>query len=300
MFWACASLLPVRGKAALLALCTAASLAYGAAASAVAVERIPLQTRPETAGFPPGVFLTLVSPAQYAAQAPGRWVGPEYWASGDPSLRGNSTIEWSVTLRDRSVEPDAAAAAATQRGWREQERGGIAVPHVLGKTVLGTLPSYFVLKFREAMHETALAIPLGPTAIAIVKFSLSAPATNGEPGLGNNLVLGSFGASTWNRGQAFLALSGVHLEGNLPPSLVTLRQVRPKRILGGAVLDDFKHPVVGVRAVLERRSGASWRASASAKTNGQGSFTFRASPGRYRVSVTVAGKTLYSGSIPVA
>jgi hypothetical protein len=289
--------LTVRGRATVLALVSAASLAYGGAASAVAVERIPLQARPETAGFPPGVFLTLVSPTQYAAQAPGRWVGPEYWASGDPSVRGHSAIDWSVTFRDRSVEPDSAAAAATQRGWREQERGGIAIPHVLGRNVLGTVPSYFVLKFRDAMHETALAIPLGPTTIAIVKFSLSAPAANSEPGRGDNLVLGSFGASTWNRGQAFLAVSGVQLEGNLPPSSVTLRAARGKRTLSGAVLDGLKHPVVGVRTVLERRSGASWRAAASAKTSAQGSFTFRAAPGRYRV--TVAGTTVRSGSIPI-
>ena len=291
-------MLPVRGRAVLLAFVAAASLVCGGAASAAAVERIPLQARPETAGFP-GVFLTLVSPAQYAAQTPGRWVGPEYWASGDPSIRGNATIDWSVSFRDRAVEPDSAAAAATQRGWREQERGGIAVPHVLGKTVLGTLPSYFVLKFRDAMHETALAIPLGPTAIAIVKFSLSTPQTNTISGFGHNLVLGSFGASTWNRGQAFLALSGVQLEGNLPPSLVTLRQVRRKRILSGQVVDGFKHPLVGVRAVLERRAGASWRPSASAKTNGQGTFTFATGSGRYRVTVTVAGTTVRSGSIPI-
>jgi hypothetical protein len=291
--------LPVRGRATLLALVAAASLAYGGAASAVAVERIPLQARPETAGFPPGVFLTLVSPTPYVAQAPGRWVGPEYWASGDSSVRGNAAIDWSVTFRDRSVEPDSAAAAATQRGWREQERGGIAVPHVLGRNVLGTVPSYFVLKFRDAMYETALAIPLGPTAIAIVKFSLSAPAASAEPGLGDNLVLGSFGASTWNRGQAFLALSGVQLEGNLPPSSVTIRQVRAKRVVSGAVLDGFKHPLVGVRAVLERRLGASWRAAAAANTSPQGSFTFRTVPGRYRVSVTVAGTTVRSGSIPI-
>jgi hypothetical protein len=272
---------------------------FAGAASAVAVERIPLQARPETAGFPPGVFLTLVSPAQYAAHAPGRWAGPQYWASGDPSIRGNAAIDWSVSFRDRSVEPDSAAAAATQRGWREQERGGIAVPHVLGRNVLGTVPSYFVLKFRDAMYEAALAIPLGPTAIAIVKFSLTAPAATTVPGAGNNLVLGTFGASTWNRGQAFLALSGVQLEGNLPPSRVTLQQVRRKRVLSGTVLDGLKHPVVGVRAVLERRTGASWRAAGTATTNGRGSFTFRTAPGRYRVSVTVAGTTVRSGSIPI-
>jgi hypothetical protein len=290
--------LAVRGRATVLAaLVGAASLVYGGVASAVAVERIPLQARPEAPGFPPGVFLTLVSPTQYAAQAPGRWVGPEYWASGDPSVRGNAAIDWSVTFRDRSVEPDSAAAAATQRGWREQERGGIAIPHVLGRNILGTVPSYFVLKFRDAMYETALAIPLGPTAIAIVKFSLSAPAANSAPGLGDNLVLGSFGASTWNRGQAFLALSGVQLEGNLPPASVTIRQVRGKRTVSGAVLDGLKHAVVGVRAVLERRSGASWRAAASAKTSARGTFAFRAAPGRYRVSV--AGTTVRSASVPI-
>ena len=126
----------MRGRAFLLAFVAAVSLLYGETASAVAVERIPLSGggRAETAGFPPGVFLTLVSPPQYVAESPGRWTGPAYWPSGDASRRAPSSIDWSVSFRDRSVEPDSAAAAATPRGWREQERAGIAVPHVFGRT----------------------------------------------------------------------------------------------------------------------------------------------------------------------
>jgi hypothetical protein len=290
--------LSVRARALLIALAAVASLTYGDAASAVAVERIPLGARPETAGFPPGVFWTLVSPAPYAAQAPGRWVGPEFWASGDPSIRGNSAIDWSVSLRDRSVEPDSAAAAATPRSWREQERAGIAVPHVVGRNVVGTLPGYFVLKHSDALHETALAIPLSPTAIAIVKFTLSSPATNSVPGAGDNLVLGSFNASTWNRGQAFVAISGVQLEGAFPPSKVSIEAVRRKLSVRGTVVDTLEHAVAGTRVVLEKRSGASWRAVRSTRTNPQGNYTLPTGlPGRYRVSV--GGTRIRSGSVPV-
>jgi hypothetical protein len=291
---------PVRGKALLLAF--AAALVFGGSASAVAVERIPLSdgARPETAGFPPGVFLTLVSPPQYVAESPGRWTGPAYWASADASRRGPSSIDWSVTFRDRSVEPDSAAAAATPRGWREQERAGIAIPHVFGRSALGTLPSYFVLKHDDAMYETALGIPLGPSAIAIVKFSLRTPATNSVPGLGDNLVLGSFLASTWNRGQAFLALSGVQLEGNLPPSLVSIRQAQRKPSVHGTVVDSFKHPLVGIRVVLERQIGAAWRRVGSARTSAQGTYTLATrGQGSYRATVTVARTTVRSASVRV-
>jgi hypothetical protein len=292
----------VRGKAFVLAVAAAASLVYGGTASAVAVERIPLSdgVRPETAGFPPGVFLTLVSPSAYVAQSPGRWVGPAYWPSGDASRRGESSIDWSVTFRDRSVEPDSAAAAATPRGWREQERAGIAVPHVFGKNVLGTLPSYFVLKQSEAMHDTALAIPLSPTAIAIVKFTFRTPATNTVPGFGDNLVLGTYLASTWNRGQAFLAVAGVQLEGNLPPSLVSIREAPRRSAVHGRVIDSFKHPLVGVRVVLERESGATWRRVGAVRTSGQGTYTLAMrGGGRYRATVTVAKTTLRSATLRV-
>jgi hypothetical protein len=289
----------VRGKALVLAFTAAAALLLGGSASAVAVERIPLNARPETAAFPPGVFLTLVSPPQYVAQSPGRWVGPEYWASGDSTRRGNAVIDWTVSFRDRSVEPDSAAAAATPRGWREQERAGISIPHVHGRNVLGTLPSYFVLKNSEAMHDAALAIPLSATAIAIIKFTFAAPAANTVPGSGDNLVLGSFLASSWNRGQAFVALSGVQLEGNLPPSVVSIRHDRRKRALRGKVVDSFKHPLVGVPVGLERRAGSGWRRAGSTRTSAQGTFSFGASgAGRYRATVTVAGTTIRSGSVP--
>jgi Carboxypeptidase regulatory-like domain len=290
----------MRGRAFLLACVATASLVYAGTASAVAVERIPLSGagRSGPAGFPPGVFLTLVSPPQYVAAGPGRWVGPEYWASGNPTLRARAVIDWSVSFRDRSVEPDSAAAAATQRGWREQERAGIAVPHVAGPNVVGTLPSYFVLKYKDAAHETALAVPISATAIAIVKFSLNAPESSSAEGAGDFVVQGSFRASSWNRGQAFLALSGVKLEGTLPPAKVSIEAVRRKLAVRGTVVDAFQHAIVGARVVLQRRSGLAWRAVGSARTDAQGRYTVATGgPGRYRVSV--ARTRLRSGSVPV-
>jgi hypothetical protein len=290
----------MRGRAFLLAFAAAVSLLYGETASAVAVERIPLSGsgRSETAGFPPGVFLTLVSPPQYVAESPGRWIGPAYSASGNPGLQGRALIEWAVSFRDRSVEPDSAAAASTPRGWREQERAGIAVPHFSGRNVVGTLPSYFVLKQSDAMYEGALAVPISSTAIAIVKFSLKAPPTNSVEGSGDYLVQGSFGASTWNRGQAFLALSGVRLEGTLPPSKVSIEPVRRKLSVRGTVVDAFEHAIVGARVVLERRSGRAWRAAGSARTDAQGNYVVRTGiAGRYRVAI--ARTAVRSASVPV-
>jgi hypothetical protein len=295
-------LLAVRGRAFVLAFAAAVSLGYSGTASAGAVERIPLSggARPETAGFPPGAFLKLVSPPQYAAESPGRWVGPPFWASGNAALRGTSVIDWRVSFRDRAVEPDSAAAAATPRGWREQERAGVAVPHVSGRNVVGTLPGYFVLKQSDAMHEAALAIPISATAIAIVNFSLKAPETNSVQGYGEYVVLGSFLASTWNRGQAFLAVAGVQLEGTFPASEVSIEAVPRKPAVRGAVLDSLEHAIVGARAVLERRIGSRWRAVGSSRTGAQGTYVLRTpGRGRYRVSVDSAGKRIRSASVRI-
>ena len=294
-------MLAVRGRAFLLACTVIASLVYGGIASAEAVERIPLSgARPETTGFPPGVFLKLVSPPQYVAESPGRWVGPQYWASGNAELRGWAVIDWRVSIRDRAVEPDAAAAAATPRGWREQERAGISVPHVSGRTVVGTLPGYFVLKQSDAMYEAALAIPISPTAIAIVNFSLKAPDTNSVQGFGDYVVLGSFLASTWNRGQAFVALSGVQFEGTFPPTAVSIEAVPRKPAVRGKVVDSLEHGVASARTALERRVGSAWRVVGRGRTSAQGTYVLGTpGRGRYRVTVSSAGKRISSASVRV-
>jgi hypothetical protein len=282
----------VPGRAFVLALAAAACLVFAGSASSAAVERIPLQS------LPPGLFLTLTSPSQYAAERPGRWIGPEYWASGNREQRGWSVIDWSVSFRDRAVEPESAAAAATPRGWREQERAGIAVPRVVGGRMVGTVQSYFVLKHLDAMHEAALAIPVSRSAIAVVKFSLVAPERTTIPPFGEYLVQGSIFASSWNRGQAFLALAGVQIEGRLPPSAVSIERVRQRLAVRGSVVDVFKHAIVNARVVLERRIGQAWRAVGSTRTNAQGVYVARTgAPGRYRVSLP--GTPLRSASVPV-
>jgi hypothetical protein len=63
----------------------------------------------------------------------------------------------------------------------------------------------------------------------------------------------------------------------------------------GKVVDRFLDAVVGARASLERRSGGSWTRIASGKTNGRGSYSFRATKrGVYRVTVRMAGFTATS------
>src|SRR5436309_1926819 len=64
--------------------------------------------------------------------------------------------------------------------------------------------------------------------------------------------------STWNRGQALLALSGVSLQGNLPPKIVAARSFARGRFVRGKVVDRFLDAVIGARVSLERLAGGSW------------------------------------------
>lgn len=269
------------GAAALAAL-TLAQLAPG-----LAVERVRV-VRPG-APIPNGVYLVMRSPDDYSRVAlrgsSGSWSGPAYWLPEDPAVRNNASIDWEVGFDDRPLNTERIALANLTRDWTEDQRAGVSVQHVVGRRTVGTIPGFFILQVerRSSPAELVMAIPVAPRLHAFIRFLLLRPEND------SFFVKGSILASSWNRGQALLAMSRVRLEGNLPPSLVTIR-ARRKGVLGGFAVDMHRHAVVGIPVALERRSGGRWRRIANARTSGIGGYAFRVRPGSYRVTATLAGR----------
>jgi hypothetical protein len=250
-----------------------------------AIERVRVE-RP-SAPLPESLFLLVGSPDEYSRVAfngaSGSWVGPAYWLPNDPQARNNAAIDWEVGFDDRPLATERIALANLTRDWVEDQRAGVSIDHLVGRRVVGTIPGFFVLQVerRSAPSELVVAFRVTPNLHAFVRFLLLRPETD------DYAVKGSIVASSWNRGQALLAMSRVRLEGNLPPSLVTAR-ARRKGVLAGFVVDFHRHAVVAIPAVLERRSGSGWRRIASVKTNRLGGYSFKVKPGSYRVRATLA------------
>jgi Carboxypeptidase regulatory-like domain len=271
-------------------------------AAANGIDRVPIRAT-SPAVFPPGLTIALVSPPRFATatRAPesGRWHGPRYESISTPGLAGLSTIEWSVALDNRSPNVDAAALAATTLGFPEDQRGPIAVPHVVGKTQVGTILGFYVLEVawntpENARAEAAVAFPLGQGVYATARFVLLEPRSD------DFRVDGGIFPAAWNRGQAFIAAAGLRLEGNFVPRTVSIRAQRNARIVRGRVVDAFGHAVVGAQVSLERRAGSSWRRAAGARTDRNGAYAVRVSQrGRYRASATLAATTVTSTSVGV-
>jgi hypothetical protein len=247
-----------------------------------AIERVRVERTPSP--LPAGLYILLRSPDEYSRVASGRWVGPPYWLPEAPSARSTATISWQIGFDTRPFNTERIALANLSRDWTEDQRAGVSVDHVVGRRVVGTIPGFFILQVerRSAPTELVLAFPIAPRLHTWIRFLLERPEND------TFYVKGSILASSWNRGQALLAMSRVRLEGNLPPSLVTARARRNG--LGGFVVDFHRHAVVGVRAVLERRSGSRWRRMSSVRTTRIGGYSFRVKPGRYRVRATLAGR----------
>ena len=249
-----------------------------------AIERVRVD-RP-SAALPESLYLIVGSPDEYARAAfngtSGSWIGPLYWRPEYPEGRNNATIDWEVGFDERPLATERIALANLTRDWTEDQRAGISIEHVVGRRVVGTIPGFFVLQVerRSAPSELVVAFPVAPKLHVFVRFLLLRPESDAY------VVKGSMLASSWNRGQALLAMSRTRLEGNLPPALVTARP-RRKGVLGGFVVDFHRHAVVAVPAVLERRAGSGWRRISSVKTNRLGGYAFRVKPGAYRVRATL-------------
>jgi hypothetical protein len=271
--------------AALLTLAAGvvAALSVAQLAPGQAIERVRIEQT--LAPLPAGLSLILGSPDEYSRAGPGNWVGPAYWLPEDSSVRNNAAITWQVGFDNRPLNTERIALSNLSRDWTEDQRAGVSVDHVVGRRVVGTIPGFFVLQVerRSAPAELVLAIPLAPQLHAWVRYLLPRPESDAF------MVKGSVVASSWNRGQALLAMSRVRLEGNLPPSLVTAR-ARGKGRLAGFVVDLHRHAVVGATAVLERRSGSGWRRLASTRTTGLGGYAFKVRSGSYRVRGTLGGR----------
>jgi hypothetical protein len=264
-----------------------AALSVAQLASGQAIERVRVAPNPPVASVPSGLFVVVRSPDSYsrAASSGGRgsWVGPGYWPRGVNNPWGNAGIDWEVGFDARRMDTERLALANLTRDWAEDQRAGVSVPHLVGGRVVGDIPGFFVLQVlrQSAPSELVVAFPLSRDLHAYVRFLLTRPESN------DLFVNGSIQASSWNRGQALVAMSRVKLEGNLPPSLVSIRQRRGGRVVAGFVLDFLRHPVVGIRVTLERRAGRGWRRVAGVRTTRIGGYSFRVAPGTYRARATL-------------
>jgi hypothetical protein len=283
-----ATLVPMfRGS--FFAFAALAALVVAPRAGATSVEHVRVAGPGVTAAFPRGISLELASPPAYKRRSAdltrGAWGGPAYWASRDQSKRGTTSIKWSVDFQARPGSAKAIAVAAPQHGWPLDKKDPIAVPHYVGKRVVGTILGFYAITRapapNDASYEAALAFAVGPRAFTIVRFELSDPAGDSSGQFGDYLVNGLDLPSIWNRGQAFWALSGVKLLGNLPPTRIALSD--SGRTLRGTVTDAFYHPVLGLPVSIQRQVGGSWRPLATARTDKKGEFSLRVpARGSYR------------------
>jgi len=294
----------LRRLALLLGLITGLTVmaSWSQSAGAQAVERIRIADPARQAhGLPAGLTVELASPPDYNRQSvagdSGRWTGPRYEEIGNPANAGLSSLDWAVSFDERTGDADTASLAhINHRDWERDQRGGLSVPHVVGGLTVGTVLGYYYLmtpspSTGDARYEAALAFPLDVNLYSIVHVDLL------EPPRDSFVVNGVIG-STWNRGQALLALSGVSLQGNLPPKIVAARPFDLGRFVRGKVVDRFLDAVVGARVSLERLAGGSWSKVAGGKTSARGSYSLRArGRGHYRVTARMAGFTAQSREI---
>lgn len=296
-------------KVLALPVSAAALLLFSAIGWGQSIERVRVASpaRPVVEKFPPGVSLVLVSPPDYVRgsvdDASGTWVGPSFRATGNPSLGGKSLIRWSVGFDDKAKDSEAAALSALTKGWRESLRGGVSVPHVVGRRTVGTIDGDFILTISpgsgDAAHEATVGFAIAPGIHATARFLLLEPADERAGSFGEYLVLDSIAPVTWNRGQAFRSVTGIRLDGNLPPTRVTARASDGGRTLRGAVADSFRHPLIGAGVGIERQAGENWQKVASTKTDAKGAYIVRrlSRRGLYRAVATVGSASATSPGV---
>lgn len=265
-----------------------AALSVAQLAPGQSIERVRVD-RPSS-GLPANLNLLIGSPDEYSRQSArgtsGTWIGPAYWLPANPAIRNNASMDWEVGYDERAMSTERVALANLTKDWTEDQRAGVSLDHLVGGRVVGTIPGFFVLQVerRSSPSELVVAFPLSEKLHAFVRFVLPRPETD------DYFVKGSTLASSWNRGQALLAMSRVRLEGNMPPSVVTIRQ-RRKRVLVGFVVDFYRHAVVGIPVTLQRKAGSRWVRIRGARTTRLGGFSFKVGkPGSYRVTTVLDGR----------
>ena len=280
-----------------LILGLAALGAWSHIAGAQSVERVQIADSARRAhGLPPGLLVELLSPSAYNREsvsgASGRWKGPRWEERGNPGNAGFASVDWTVTFEEGQGDPATVALAHVEhRNWQRDQKEGFSVAHVVGKRVVGAMNGYYVFMTPgggDARFEAVLAFSLDVNLNAIVHLELLEPAND-------SYLVGSIGGSTWNRGQAFVALAGVRLQGNLPPKIVSARAFERGRVVKGKVVDRFLDAVLGAPVALERQAGGSWNQISHGKTSQRGSYSLH--PGKrgvYRVKVRMAGFTATS------
>ena len=271
-----------------LAAGAVAALSVAQLAPGQAIDRVRVAPNPPVPSVPDGLFIVVGSPDAYSRAAAsgsrGSWIGPGYRPQGAPNSWGNATIDWEVGFDGRQMDTERIALANLTQDWQEDQRAGASIPHIVGGRVVGDIPGFFVLQVQRqsAPSELVLAFRLSRDLHAFVRFLLTRPESN------SYYVNGSILASSWNRGQALVAMSRVKLEGNLPPALVSIRPRQGGRVLGGFALDFNRHAVVGIPVTLERRTGRGWRSVATVRTSRLGGYSFKIAPGTYRARATLA------------
>jgi hypothetical protein len=294
----------MRRRVLLVGLLTglAALAACSQIAGAQAVERIRISDPArQSHELPPGLLVELASPNRYERQSSsgdtGRWVGPRYEQVGHPENAGLASLDWAVTFDQREGDAEAVAHAnIVHTSWSRDQKGGLSVPHVVGTRDVGTILGAYEMvtpsTTGDARFEGVLAFPLDTNLHAVIRFEALNPPDD------TFLVNGASIASSWNRGQVLVALSGARLQGNLPPKIVAARSVERGRKVRGKVVDRFLDSVVGARVSLERSAGGSWTKVSGGKTNARGIYLLRAKRrGTYRVTARLAGFTATSREI---
>jgi hypothetical protein len=263
-------------------------------AGAGVIERIRVSAPVTGTTLPPGLVIELASPAEYTRATfsgmGGTWTGPRYQARHDPNLAGFAAIDWRLTYDTQPAQNTEQVVVRHVRNpnWRRDQRGGVSIPRVVGTRQIGTIlaESYLMTPGgQDARFEAVLAFPLDQNLHAVVQLDFREPASDAF------VVKELINASTWNRGQAFLAMTGIRLRGNMAPKVVSVRSVRRGRELRGKVVDRLLHPVVGTPTALElRRAGGSWVRVARGKTDERGFYVLKTGRrGAYRVTADMAG-----------
>jgi carboxypeptidase family protein len=278
-----------------------------AASTTSAVERVAVAGPGVTSAFPRGVSIELHAPPDYTSEAfkrsSGTWLGPEYWASGNPKLGGHTSIHWDVSFVHGFKSPRQASKAGLKMGWSYLRKDPIAVPHVAADHVVGTIFGFTYLTrgqgANDASYEGSMAFPVARRAYAQLRFVLDRPPSDSAGSAGSWLVNGQVSPSAWEHGQVFWSFSGARLVGRLQPKKV-LVGVRG-RVVHGRVHDYFKQPVPGARVTLQKHGRSGWSRVLSGKTNRRGRYSL-ATPQKatYRVKAKAAGGSARSRPVAVA